>query len=263
MTSTRKRSIAGLRIHVERAINKIKNFLIWKGEIPLCVFSVVNQMWSVCAFVCNTQNPLISEDVNMAFDVNKVILPATILYRHSSAEVDGIQSTEEESAVCKEHLFVISDDLARDHDSVLYIQRLVSKLSEVSSCATKKMHEFTVYEHYRTVLVDTINLFITVFKFGSLVLRKLRPPTDSRHVLYSSIVAAATQYRSQHCYGDLSCSLATLEYTGEQDAAGSHVKQKVTSAVLSRKVTQSNAKNHCSFLFQRESSFSWKSPLKD
>ena len=133
----------------------------------------------------------------------------------------------------------------------------------------------SVYEHYRTVLVDTINSFITVFKFGSLVLRKLRPPTDSRHVLYSSIVAAATQYRSQHCYGDLSCSLATLEYTvqwnyfatchakGEQDAAGSHVKQKVTSAVLSRKVTQSNAKNYCSFLFQRESSFSWKSPLKD
>ena len=24
----------GLRTHVERAINKIKNFLIWKGEIP-------------------------------------------------------------------------------------------------------------------------------------------------------------------------------------------------------------------------------------
>lgn len=53
--------IAGLRIHVERAINKIKNFLIWKGEIPLCLFSVVNQMWSVCAFLCNTQDPLISE----------------------------------------------------------------------------------------------------------------------------------------------------------------------------------------------------------
>ena len=62
MTSTRKRSIAGLRIHVERAINKRKNFLIWKGEIPLCLFSVVNQMWSVCAFVCNTQDPLISEE---------------------------------------------------------------------------------------------------------------------------------------------------------------------------------------------------------
>ena len=52
---------AGLRTHVERAINKIKNFLIWKGEIPLSLFSVVNQMWSVCAFLCNTQDPLISE----------------------------------------------------------------------------------------------------------------------------------------------------------------------------------------------------------
>ncbi|XP_044172060.1 uncharacterized protein LOC122956456 [Acropora millepora] len=57
----RTQQIAGLRIHVERAINKIKNFLIWKGEIPLSLFSVVNQMWSVCAFLCNTQDPLISE----------------------------------------------------------------------------------------------------------------------------------------------------------------------------------------------------------
>ncbi|XP_068723876.1 uncharacterized protein [Montipora capricornis] len=53
--------IAGLRIHVERAINKIKNFLIWKGEIPLSLISVVNQMWSVCAFLYNTKDPLISE----------------------------------------------------------------------------------------------------------------------------------------------------------------------------------------------------------
>ena len=57
----RTQQIAGLRIHVERAINKIKNFLVWKGEIPLSLFSVVNQMWSVCAFLCNAQDPLISE----------------------------------------------------------------------------------------------------------------------------------------------------------------------------------------------------------
>ena len=50
----RTQQIAGLRIHVERAINKIKNFLIWKGEIPFSLFSFVNQMWSVCAFLCNT-----------------------------------------------------------------------------------------------------------------------------------------------------------------------------------------------------------------
>lgn len=53
--------IASLRIHVERAINKIKNYHIWDTVIPLSAFGVVNQMWSVCAFMCNIQNPLISE----------------------------------------------------------------------------------------------------------------------------------------------------------------------------------------------------------
>jgi alcohol dehydrogenase YqhD (iron-dependent ADH family) len=46
--------IASLRIYVERAINKIKNFHIWDSVIPLSMFGVVNQMWSVCAFLCNT-----------------------------------------------------------------------------------------------------------------------------------------------------------------------------------------------------------------
>ena len=36
--------IASLRIHVERAINKIKNFHIWDGVVPLHQFGVVNQM---------------------------------------------------------------------------------------------------------------------------------------------------------------------------------------------------------------------------
>lgn len=53
--------IASVRIHVERAINKIKNFHIWDKVIPLSMFGVVNQMWSVCAFLCNTHDPLISE----------------------------------------------------------------------------------------------------------------------------------------------------------------------------------------------------------
>lgn len=56
----RTQQIVGLRIHVERAINKIKNFLVWKGEIPLSLFGVVNQMWSVYAFLRNAQDPLIS-----------------------------------------------------------------------------------------------------------------------------------------------------------------------------------------------------------
>jgi len=53
--------IASISIHVERAINKIKNFHIWDGVIPIALFGVVNQMWTVCAFLCNMQDPFISE----------------------------------------------------------------------------------------------------------------------------------------------------------------------------------------------------------
>ncbi|XP_068724860.1 uncharacterized protein [Montipora capricornis] len=52
--------IASLHIHVERAINKIKNFHIWDGVIPLHQFGLVNQMWSVCAILCNAQPNIIS-----------------------------------------------------------------------------------------------------------------------------------------------------------------------------------------------------------
>ena len=56
----RSQEIASLRIHVERAINKIKNFHIWDGVVPLHQFGVVNQMWVVCAILCNAQSNIIS-----------------------------------------------------------------------------------------------------------------------------------------------------------------------------------------------------------
>lgn len=40
--------IASLCIHVERAINKIKNFHIWDGVVPLHQIGLANQMWAVC-----------------------------------------------------------------------------------------------------------------------------------------------------------------------------------------------------------------------
>ena len=52
--------IASLRIHIERAINKIKNFHIWDRVVPLHQIGVVNQMWAVCAFLCNAQPNIIS-----------------------------------------------------------------------------------------------------------------------------------------------------------------------------------------------------------
>ena len=56
----RTQEIASLRIHVERAINKIKNFPIWDGVVPLHQFGVVNQIWAVCAILCNAQPNIIS-----------------------------------------------------------------------------------------------------------------------------------------------------------------------------------------------------------
>ena len=114
--------------------------------------------------------------------------------------MDGVQSTEEEHVFCKKHLFDISDDVTQDHDSVLHIQKLISKHFQDSKCVIKNMHEFAD--------------------------------------------RCAGQYKSRHYLGDLSCSLATLGCTvqrnffatshakGEQGAAGSHVKQKATTAVL-------------------------------
>ena len=40
--------IATLRIHIERAINKVKNFKIFDGVIQLIQLEVLNEMWCVC-----------------------------------------------------------------------------------------------------------------------------------------------------------------------------------------------------------------------
>ena len=56
----RQQQFASVRIHVERAINRIKNYRIWSGVIPLSLFGLVNQMWSICSFLSNVQDPLIS-----------------------------------------------------------------------------------------------------------------------------------------------------------------------------------------------------------
>jgi len=52
--------IESLHIHVEKAINKVKNFHIWDRVMPLHQFEVVNQMWTVCVILCNAQSSIIS-----------------------------------------------------------------------------------------------------------------------------------------------------------------------------------------------------------
>ena len=48
-----------LRIHVERAINRIKNYRILKGTLPITMMQHVDEIVLVCAAFCNIKNVLI------------------------------------------------------------------------------------------------------------------------------------------------------------------------------------------------------------
>ena len=52
--------VASERIHIERAINKVKNFHIFDSCIPMSMTGTVNQMWTVCALLTLFQRPIIS-----------------------------------------------------------------------------------------------------------------------------------------------------------------------------------------------------------
>jgi hypothetical protein len=53
--------IAAERIHVERAIRKIKEFHIFDQIIPLSLSGSINQIWAVCGKLTLFQNPIISQ----------------------------------------------------------------------------------------------------------------------------------------------------------------------------------------------------------
>ncbi|XP_069116882.1 uncharacterized protein [Argopecten irradians] len=55
------RNIARLRIHVERAIGRLKTFHILSNTMPLSLKPLANQMLKVCAFMCNLQKPLVKK----------------------------------------------------------------------------------------------------------------------------------------------------------------------------------------------------------
>ncbi|XP_035282639.1 uncharacterized protein LOC118232112 [Anguilla anguilla] len=54
----RTQAIARLRILVERAIRKVKEYHIWDSPIPLTLAGTVNQIWSNCCVMVNYQGPL-------------------------------------------------------------------------------------------------------------------------------------------------------------------------------------------------------------
>ena len=56
------RKIASHRVHVERAINRIKNFKFLSRRVKLCDFSSINQIWTVCAYLTIFMEPLVKKE---------------------------------------------------------------------------------------------------------------------------------------------------------------------------------------------------------
>ena len=56
------RKIASVRIHVERAISRIKTFRILGTVFPLSMAAELNKIWVVCAYLTNFLPPLITDD---------------------------------------------------------------------------------------------------------------------------------------------------------------------------------------------------------
>ena len=78
------------------------------------------------------------------FDVNKASLHISVLFRHASMTSDEKESTVGEPIVSKEHILVISDDPAQDHDSMHHAQMLFGKyLKDDLKHHITKLREFT------------------------------------------------------------------------------------------------------------------------
>ena len=50
--------ISSVRIHVERIIHMIHQFHILKGNIPLTMKPILEQIFTVCAYLTNFQSPI-------------------------------------------------------------------------------------------------------------------------------------------------------------------------------------------------------------
>ena len=58
---TKTKNIAKLRIHVERAIGRLKTFKLLSNTMPLKMKPLANQIVNVCAFFCNLHPPLVKK----------------------------------------------------------------------------------------------------------------------------------------------------------------------------------------------------------
>ena len=55
------KEVANLRIHVERAINRLKEFKILKNTLSINMLPLVDDIIRTCASLCNIEPPLIKD----------------------------------------------------------------------------------------------------------------------------------------------------------------------------------------------------------
>lgn len=67
--------IASVRIHVERVIQRLKNYRILSNKLPLTVLPDMNKVLSVCAALVNMQPSIIKEQqfLNYVFKYSKYL----------------------------------------------------------------------------------------------------------------------------------------------------------------------------------------------
>jgi len=58
-TIIRSENISKVRIHVERAIQRIKTFHILDGEVKLSMKDIAEQIFTVCAYLVKFQSPIV------------------------------------------------------------------------------------------------------------------------------------------------------------------------------------------------------------
>ena len=130
-------------------------------------------------YTCRSQDETQSE----YFDVAKVSLHVTILYCHSTEKNDGTESTEENPKVVKEHVFVISDDVIQDNNSVHKVQELLNTyITKDLGQEITVLHEMVVWSSINpaTALEICLVVWQILVTKSSLISLKPRMPKANR-----------------------------------------------------------------------------------
>ncbi len=164
-------------------------------------------------YQCNYQNEIQS----LYFSKSEASLHVTVLFRHSTLEYDGEESTIEKPVIVKEHIFSILDDKTHDNYAVHQIRcRIDNYLKNTVKTNVKLMHEFC----------------------------------DGCSAQYKSRHCMGDVSLSQADFGYPTWRnfFETSHAKGEQDSAGAHVKQKCAMAVIRQEVTIGSPKEMFEYL---------------